>query len=63
MLMSIVVLAIAALVHAVRYILLIINRSTLLNPVVAAAALWLGCWPAWRRSSLCSPARWCWSSG
>jgi hypothetical protein len=40
--MTVVVLAIAALVHVVRYVLLIINRSTLLNPVVAAAALWLG---------------------
>lgn len=42
LLMTVVVLAIAALVHVVRYVLLIINRSTLLNPVVAAAALWLG---------------------
>ncbi|MBV9322030.1 MAG: DUF4328 domain-containing protein [Mycobacterium sp.] len=39
---TIVALAIAALVHVVRYLLLIINRNTLLNPVVAAAALWLG---------------------
>lgn len=39
---TVVVLAIAALVHMVRYLLLVINRSTLLNPVVAAAALWLG---------------------
>jgi hypothetical protein len=36
------VLGIAALVHVVRYLLLIINRSTLLNPVVADAAIWLG---------------------
>ncbi|WP_203802402.1 DUF4328 domain-containing protein [Mycobacterium heckeshornense] len=42
LLTSIVVLAIAALVHLVRYVLLVINRSTLLNPIVAAAALWLG---------------------
>ncbi|MDA3662383.1 DUF4328 domain-containing protein [Mycobacterium xenopi] len=42
LLTSIVVLAIAALVYLVRYVLLVINRSTLLNPVVAAAALWLG---------------------
>lgn len=32
----------AALVHAVRYLLLIINRSVLLNPWVAGAATWLG---------------------
>ncbi len=37
-----VVLAAAAVVHAVRYILLIINRDTLLNTVVATVALWLG---------------------
>lgn len=37
-----VVLAIAALVHVVRYLLLIINRGTLLNPLVAGAAVWLG---------------------
>lgn len=37
-----VVLGIAVLVHVVRYVLLIINRSTLLNPVVAVAAVWLG---------------------
>jgi Domain of unknown function (DUF4328) len=30
------------LVHLVRYLLLIINRSTLLNPVVAGVAVWLG---------------------
>ena len=35
-------LAGAAVVHAVRYILLVINRNTLLHPVVAGAALWLG---------------------
>lgn len=39
---AVVVLGIAALVHFVRYLLLIINRSTLLNPWVAGAALWLG---------------------
>ncbi|HYB36059.1 MAG TPA: DUF4328 domain-containing protein [Mycobacterium sp.] len=39
---AVVVLGIAALVHFVRYVLLIINRSTLLNPVVAIAAAWLG---------------------
>jgi Domain of unknown function (DUF4328) len=36
------VLGVAALVHLVRYALLIINRSTLLNPWVAGAATWLG---------------------
>jgi hypothetical protein len=35
-------MAFAALVHVLRYILLIINRTTLLNPMVAGAALWLG---------------------
>ncbi|ORW01686.1 DUF4328 domain-containing protein [Mycobacterium kyorinense] len=39
---TLVVLGIAALVHFVRYLLLIINRGTLLNPWVAGAALWLG---------------------
>ena len=37
-----VVLGMAALVHLVRYLLLIINRNTMLNPLVAASALWLG---------------------
>lgn len=36
------VLGAAAFVHLVRYILLIINRTTLLNPWVAAAATWGG---------------------
>lgn len=35
-------LGVATLVHLVRYLLLIINRSTLLNPIVAKAAVWLG---------------------
>ena len=39
---TIAVLGIAALVHVVRYALLIINRSMLLNPVVAWLATWLG---------------------
>lgn len=39
---GLVVLAIAALVHFVRYVLLVVNRNTLLNPVVAQIALWLG---------------------
>ncbi len=37
-----IVLAGAAAVHLVRYVLLVINRTTLLHPVVAGAALWLG---------------------
>ena len=37
-----VVLGVAALLHVVRYALLIVNRSMLLNPLVAGAATWLG---------------------
>ena len=36
------VLGAAAFVHLVRYALLIVNRSVLLNPWVAGAATWLG---------------------
>jgi hypothetical protein len=36
------VLGVAALVHLVRYALLIVNRTVLLNPWVAGAATWLG---------------------
>jgi Domain of unknown function (DUF4328) len=39
---TIVVLGVAALVHVVRYALLIVNRTVLLNKVVAFAATWLG---------------------
>ena len=39
---TMVALGIAALVHVVRYVLLIVNRSVLLNPWVAGAATWLG---------------------
>ncbi|KAA1250223.1 DUF4328 domain-containing protein [Mycobacterium simiae] len=39
---TVVVLTVAALVYAVRYALLIINRNTLLNSLVAGASLWLG---------------------
>lgn len=42
LLATIVVLGIAALVHVVRYALLIINRDVLLNPVVAWLATWMG---------------------
>ncbi|MFG1934534.1 DUF4328 domain-containing protein [Mycobacterium sp. NPDC048908] len=36
------VLGAAALIHLLRYVLLIVNRSVLLNRVVAFAATWLG---------------------
>ncbi len=39
---SIAVLGLAALVHIVRYALLIINRDVLLNPVLAWSATWFG---------------------
>lgn len=39
---TMVVLGVAALVHVVRYALLIVNRSVLLNPWVAGIATWLG---------------------
>jgi hypothetical protein len=37
-----VVLGVVVLVHVVRYLLLVLNRNTLLNPLVAAGASWLG---------------------
>ena len=39
---TMVVLGVAAVVHLVRYALLIINRSVLLNKLVAFGATWLG---------------------
>ncbi|MBI3215513.1 MAG: DUF4328 domain-containing protein [Mycobacterium sp.] len=36
------VLAAAAVIHALRYLLLVINRDTLLPPLLAAVAVWLG---------------------
>ncbi|MFY9920558.1 MAG: DUF4328 domain-containing protein [Mycobacterium sp.] len=39
---TIAVLGLAALVHIVRYALLIINRGVLLNPVLAWSATWFG---------------------
>jgi glucan phosphoethanolaminetransferase (alkaline phosphatase superfamily) len=42
LLSTMVVLGVAALVHVVRYALLIVNRSVLLNKVVAFAATWVG---------------------
>ena len=38
---TIVVLFVSALLHIARYVLLIINRSVLLNSVVAGLATWL----------------------
>jgi hypothetical protein len=35
-------LAFAALVHVLRYILLLVNRTTLLSPLLAGTALWIG---------------------
>lgn len=40
--LSVLVLASAALVYVLRYVLLVINRNTLLNSVVAGVADWLG---------------------
>ena len=40
--LSVLVLCMAALVYVVRYVLLVINRNTLLNSIVAIAADWLG---------------------
>ncbi|MGE2692868.1 DUF4328 domain-containing protein [Mycolicibacterium pulveris] len=42
LLATMVVLGAAALIHLVRYALLIINRSVLLNPWIAGSATWLG---------------------
>lgn len=42
MFVSVLVLSIAVLVYVVRYVLLVINRNTLLNSWVAMAADWLG---------------------
>lgn len=36
------IFGLAAVIHIVRYVLLLINRTTLLPPLVAGAALWLG---------------------
>jgi hypothetical protein len=36
------IFGLAAAIHIVRYVLLLINRTTLLPPLVAGAALWLG---------------------
>jgi hypothetical protein len=42
LLVSVLVLAMAALVYVLRYVMLVINRNTLLNSVVAGAADWVG---------------------
>lgn len=39
---TLVVLGVAALVHVLRYGLLLINRTVLLHPLIAGAATWLG---------------------
>lgn len=39
---NVLLLGFAALVYFVRYVLLVINRNTLLNSIVAAGAVWLG---------------------
>jgi hypothetical protein len=42
LLVTVVILGIAAVVHIARYALLLINRTTLLNPWVAGLATWFG---------------------
>ena len=42
LLSTVTVFGVAALVHVIRYVLLLINRTSLLPPLVAGAALWLG---------------------
>ncbi len=37
-----VVLGVAALAHLLRYVLLLVNRSVLLNPLLASTAVWFG---------------------
>jgi hypothetical protein len=39
---TVVVLSAAALLHVIRYVLLIVNRSVLLHPLIAGAVTWLG---------------------
>jgi len=39
---TMVVLAFATLVHVVRYVLLLVNRTVLLHPLIAGVATWLG---------------------
>ncbi|WP_395309434.1 DUF4328 domain-containing protein [Mycobacterium sp. AMU20-3851] len=41
LLIAMIGLGAAALLHVIRYALLLINRTTLLNPIVAAVATWL----------------------
>ena len=42
LLSALAIFGLAAAIHIVRYVLLLINRTTLLPPLVAGAALWLG---------------------
>jgi hypothetical protein len=42
LLVTAVLLGLAAFIHLIRYVLLLVNRSMLLHPLVAGAATWLG---------------------
>ncbi|AQT82183.1 hypothetical protein B1R94_27450 [Mycolicibacterium litorale] len=42
LLSAVTIFGLAAAIHIVRYVLLLINRTSLLSPLVAGAALWLG---------------------
>lgn len=42
LLSAVTIFGLAAAIHIVRYVLLLINRTSLLPPLVAGAALWLG---------------------
>jgi hypothetical protein len=42
LLSAVTIFGLAAAIHVVRYVLLLINRTSLLPPLVAGAALWLG---------------------
>jgi hypothetical protein len=42
LLVTTVLLGLAAFMHLIRYVLLLVNRSMLLNPLVAGIATWLG---------------------
>lgn len=42
LLSAITIFGLAAAIHIVRYVLLLVNRTSLLPPLVAGAALWLG---------------------
>jgi hypothetical protein len=42
LLSAVTIFGVAAAIHVIRYVLLLINRTSLLPPLVAGAALWLG---------------------